>query len=320
VGLKPRGGSSPLQRIWPGFSRASSLQVPDGLQWWQLQPGGAAWLDRLPRLVAECAELWGLDVGPAYEGSHVSLVAPVALGDGTAAVLKINFPDPESEHEPDALSHWDGRGAVRLLSTDRERRALLVERCQPGSALWEVEDEAEANGIAAGVLRRLWRPAPANHPFRPLAEEAAGWAGELSVVWEQLGRPFERRLVEQAVAWARELSASQGEQVVLHQDYHGGNVLRAEREPWLAIDPKPLVGEREFDAASLLRDRRDELVSDPKPTRRVRRRLDQLAAELDLDRERMRGWGVVHALAWGVSGIGKVETDMVACARWLAAS
>jgi streptomycin 6-kinase len=183
-----------------------------------------------------------------------------------------------------------------------------------------VADEEEANRIAAGVLRRLWRPPPSDHPFRLLVEEAAGWAQELPVVWEQLGRPFERHLLVEAVALARELGSSQGEPVVLHQDYHGGNVLRAEREPWLAIDPKPLVGEREFDAASLLRDRRDELVADTSPQRRVRRRLDQLAGDLSLDLERMRGWAIVHALAWGVSGLGKVEEDMVACARWLADS
>jgi streptomycin 6-kinase len=209
---------------------------------------------------------------------------------------------------------------VHLLASDQERRALLVERCEPGTALWEIADEDEANRIAAGVLRRLWRTPPPAHPFRLLTDEAARWAEELPALWEQLGRPFERSLIEQAVASARELGSSQGDPVVLHQDYHGGNVLRAEREPWLAIDPKPLVGEREFDAASLLRDRRDELVPGPNPRRRVARRLDQLTRELQLDRERMRGWGVVHALAWGVSGIGKVEEGMVACARWLAAS
>jgi streptomycin 6-kinase len=296
------------------------LDVPSGLRWWRSQPGGADWLARLPRLAAECAELWRLEVDAAYAGSHVSLVAPATLSDGRLAVLKINFPDPESEQEPDALAHWDGRGVVRLLSFDRERSALLVERCEPGTALWEVADEDEANRIAAGVLRRLWRPPATEHPFRLLVEEAESWAQGLPAVWEQLGRPFEGRLVDEAVAFARELGSSQGEPVVLHQDYHGGNVLRAEREPWLAIDPKPLVGEREFDAASLLRDRRDELVADPSPQRRVRRRLDQLAGDLALDRERMRGWAIVHALAWGMSGIGKVEEDMVACARWLAAS
>nr|MDQ3822986.1 aminoglycoside phosphotransferase family protein [Actinomycetota bacterium] len=94
--------------------------------------------------------------------------------------------------------------------------------------------------------------------------------------------------------------------------------LRAQREPWLAIDPKPLVGEREFDAASLLRDRHDRLLADPNPRAHLRGRVDFLAGELGLDRDRVRGWGLVHALAWGVSAAGKVEADMVACARSLA--
>jgi streptomycin 6-kinase len=320
VGLKPRGGSSPLQRIGPDGAPGFRLDVPAGLDWWRLRPGGAGWLERVPRLVSECAELWELEVDPAYEGSHVSLVAPATLADGTRAVLKLNFPDPESEQEADALDPWDGRGAVQLLARDQERRALLLERCEPGTELWEVPDEEEANRIAAGVLRRLWRPVPVDSSFRLLADEAASWARALPALWEQLGRPFEHELVEQAVASAHELGSSQGEPVVLHQDYHGGNVLRATRELWLAIDPKPLVGEREFDAASLLRDRRDELVADARPQQRVRRRLDQLVADLGLDRERMRGWAIVHALAWRVSGTGGVEEDMVACARWLAAS
>jgi streptomycin 6-kinase len=136
-----------------------------------------------------------------------------------------------------------------------------------------------------------------------------------------LGKPFERSLIERAVEAVQELVPTQGELVVVHQDFHGGNVLRSEREPWLAIDPKPLVGERAFDAASLLRDRREELIRDPVPGERVRRRLDRLTAELELDRERLRRWGIVHALAWGVSGqTNKVEQDMIACARWLASA
>jgi streptomycin 6-kinase len=233
------------------------------------------------------------------------------------AVLKINFPDEESEHEPDALALWDGRGAVKLLAYDRGRRALLLERCRPGTTLWDVADEAEANRIAARLLVRIWRPPPKVHLFRLLADEAARWAEQLPRRWEELGRPFERSLVEHAVGVARDLSATQQDEVVLHQDYHGGNVVRAEREPWLVIDPKPLVGERAFDAASLLRDRRDELARDSAPGHRIRRRLDQLTAELALDRERLRGWGIVHALAWGLSGDDH-EDDMVACARWLA--
>jgi streptomycin 6-kinase len=294
--------------------------VPAGLGWWRAQPGGADWLDRLPALARECAEQWSLRLGEAFEGSHVSLVAPAELPDGTRGVLKINFPEPESEHEVDALEHWKGDGAVRLLAHDPDRRALIIERCQPGTPLWQVDDADEAMRIAANVLRRIWRPPPADHVFRPLATEAARWEVELAEAWEQLGRPFDADILEEAVAACRELGRDQGEPVVLHQDFHGGNILRAQREPWLAIDPKPLVGEREFNAASLLRDRRDLLVR-PGAARIVRRRLDLLASELGLDRERMRRWGIAHALAWGVSGtVQKVEADMVACARLLVES
>ena len=163
-----------------------------------------------------------------------------------------------------------------------------------------------------GVLRRLWRPAPKRHSFRTLAADASEWSQSFPVAWEQLGRPFERALVDTAVAAVRELVPTQGNAVVLHQDFQSGNVLRAKREPWLAIDPQPLVGEREYDAASLLRDRLD--------GRQLRRRLDVLASELDLDRERIRCWGIVHALAWGVSAnAGKLEAELVARARLLAA-
>jgi streptomycin 6-kinase len=287
--------------------------VPESLAWWREVPGGPEWLERLPRLAQECAEQWGVQLGAPLAGGNVSLV----LAAGEDAVLKINFPEPESEHEANALALWEGRGTVQLLAYDPERRALLIERCVPGTTLWGLGDEREANRIAAGLLLRIWRPPPAAHPYRLLADEAARWADELPRLWEQLGRPFDRALVDEAVDSARELSATQAQLVVVHQDYHGGNVLRAAREPWLVIDPKPLVGEPAFDAASLLRDRRDELTRDPAPERRIRARLDQLTAELGLDGERLRGWGIVHALAWGMSER-KLEPDMVACAGWLA--
>jgi streptomycin 6-kinase len=287
----------------------AAVRIPAELEWWRGEPGGAQWLDRLPQLVDECAETWSLRIGEPYSGGKVAWVAPAELADGTRAVLKINFPERESEHEADALAFWAGEGAVRLLAEDAGRRALLIERCEPGTQLWAEPDGEETLRIAAGVLRSLWRPPPARHCFRLLEDLAAAWAAELVDAW------YEWALVDEAVAFLREAGPTQGEPlVVCHQDFHTGNVLRATREPWLAIDPKPVVGEREFDTASLLRDRRWELRRDPHPETRIRRRLDQLAAELELDRERMRGWGVAHALAWAP------DEDMLACARWLAAA
>jgi streptomycin 6-kinase len=294
------------------------MKIPHGLEWWRGEPGGPEWLESLPSLVEACAERWSLEVGAAFEDAHVSLVAPVEVDDGTRAVLKVNFPEPESEREPDALRHWNGRGAVRLLAYDEGFRALLVERCEPGSQLWSVTDDEEATRIAMGVLARLWRPVPEQHDFVALSDAAARWSVEVPRDWERLGRPFDRRLLDEAVSAYLELGPDPREPVVLHQDFHGGNVLRAEREPWLAIDPKPLVGEREFDAASLLRDRRW-LLGRADDALRVRRRLDLLSSELELDRERMRRWGIAHALAWGISER-KVEHDMIECARLLLAA
>jgi streptomycin 6-kinase len=291
------------------------IELPEGLAWWHEEPGGTEWLETLPRLAADCAERWSLELGEPFPDSNVSLTVSATRDDGTPAVLKLNFPEPESEHEADALAHWGGDGAVRLLETDSDRNALLVERALPGTSLWQVEDDEEATGIAASVLRRLWsRPTPPEHPFRALASEAEGWMEQTRREWEGLDRPFEEELIEAAQAAARELSATQPELVVCHQDFQGSNVLRAEREPWLAIDPKPIVGERAFDVASLLRDRRWDIRAAV-----IHRRLDLLADELGLDRERMRGWGVVHALYWGV-GPGKVEPDMIECARILLAA
>jgi len=276
---------------------------------------GRTWLERLPETVAECERRWRIDVGPVFEdGGAVSWVAPATRADGADAVLKLFIPDIENRHEAEALLHYDGRGAVRLL--DRDEGALLLERARPGTALWQLEDEDSANVVVAGLLRQLWRPSPADSPHRLLAHVAAEWAGEIPAAWRALGGPFERSLVDRAVDALTTFGPDQGEQVLLHQDLHGGNVLRAERETWLAIDPKPLIGEREFDLASLLRDRREGLATSPDPGGRVRRRLDLLASETGLDRERLRGWGIAHALAWGICADGADEM-MVACARWL---
>jgi streptomycin 6-kinase len=290
------------------------VTIPAGLAWWRDEPGGAEWLGRLPTLVAELAELWSLRIGEPFAGSNVSWVAPVEVPHRGHAVLKVNFPGRESEHEADVLVHWSGDGAVLHYLSDPERRALVVERCEPGTTLWDLSDEKEANTVAAGVLRRLWRSVPDDHPFDLLADSALAWAEELPERWARAGGPYERSLLDEAVSFLREAGPTQGGPVVCHQDFHGGNVLRSKRGPWLAIDPKPLVGEREFDTASLLRDRRWAVRAEPHPERRIRRRLDQLASELGLDRERMRGWGIAHALAWDP------DEGMIACARWLAAA
>ena len=248
------------------------------------------WLERVPELVAECVEEWQLELGEPYEAGAAGYAVRAGLTDGTPAVLKLIYPHREAEHEADALELLAGNGAVRLLARDDARSAMLLERCEPGTALAENGGE-KALDVLVELLPRHW--VRAGEPFHTLAEEAAWWIDDLPEQWEQSGRAIERRLVDTAVDALGLLSESQGEQVLLNQDLHGDNVLAAEREPWLVIDPKPLLGEREFAVAPIVRS--FELGSSKAD---VLYRLDRLTSELGLDRERARGWTIGQTMAW----------------------
>ncbi|WP_229705942.1 aminoglycoside phosphotransferase family protein [Micromonospora sonchi] len=287
---------------------SGALRIPDELTWLRGMAGGPQWLAELPDGLAACAARWSLRVGAPFGYAFASLVVPADLPDGTRAVLKLQFPDAESEHEATALRRWNGDGAVRLLAHDPGRRALLVERCCPGTPLHALPLD-DALDVVVGLLPRLW--VPAGRPYTSLADAVAGWATNLPVAWERNGRPYERRLVDLALDLLTGLAGSQGEQVLVNQDLHAANVLRAEREPWLVIDPKPLVGEREFAVVPMVRG--TELGHSAAA---VRRRLDRLSAELGLDRERVRDWTIGQTMAWSIAG-DKIFHDHVEVVRWL---
>ncbi|HSL56985.1 MAG TPA: aminoglycoside phosphotransferase family protein [Acidimicrobiales bacterium] len=284
------------------------MHVPSHLEHLRAEPAGDAWLDALPGLVNELVTEWQLVVGEPYPTSHVSWTAP-AVRDGEPVVLKVQWPHRECEHEARALSAWAGDGAVRLLDHDPERHALLLERCDPGTPL-SADPDADAVGALIDLLPHLW--VPAGPPFRVLADEAAGWAARLEGRWEAAGRPCERPLVDAAARYLTDLPPTQGPAVLIHQDLHGDNVLAAQREPWLAIDPKPLAGEREMAVAPIVRS--FELGHSPAA---ARARLDRCCAELGLDRERALGWTVAQTMAWSFgSGYWATHHDTV---RWLLA-
>ena len=265
------------------------------------------WLERVPDLVAECVEEWGLRLGAPYEAGAAGYTVRADLADGTPAVLKVIYPHREAEHEGEALRVWEGDGAIRLLAYDEVRWAMLIERCEPGTLLAKADPEL-ALDVLIGVLPRLWKPV--GEPFRPLVDEASWWIDYLPAEWERAGKPFDRELLEAAIARLRELAGSQGEQVLLHQDLHGDNVLAAQREDWLVIDPKPLVGEREFAVAPIVRD--PELGHS---RRDVLHRLDRLTSELGLDRDRARGWTIGQTIAWSLDT--SYLPKHVETARWL---
>jgi streptomycin 6-kinase len=280
----------------------------EGLASFETNEEGREWLARLPDIVETCRRQWSLALGDPFAYANASLAMPATRPDGSSVVLKVQFPDRESEHEAAALALIDGDGAVRLLEYDEGRRALLLERAQPGTPLKEL-DVDQALDVFVDLLPRLWKSAGA--PFGALADEAAWWAETLAEDFERAGRPFEPPLLDAALNAIETLGPSQGEQVLVNQDMHADNVIRAHREPWLLIDPKPLAGEREFGIAATVRGRelghsRDAVVH----------RLDRLSAELHLDRERARGWALAQTIAWAFDG-DDVEPGHIEVARWL---
>lgn len=242
---------------------------------------GRAWLERLPALIDDAVRRWSIAIGPAFDGPEVScaFVAPATRANGEAAVLKLGLPHYESRDEAAALRCWNGDGAVRLLDVDNSGNALLLERCDPGTHLRTLADDRQ-DRVIAGLLKRLWRCEPAA-TFRPLSALTAMWSDETRTQdahWPDAG------LVREGLQCLHDLAAGAPTRVLLATDLHAGNVLRASREPWLVIDPKPFVGDPAYDATQHLLNGRTRLAADPAGT------VSRLADLLELDADRVRLW------------------------------
>lgn len=261
---------------------------------------GAQWLATLPGLVAELMQKWECAADGAVAHGGVGLVVPVRqVGAGQrAAVIKISFPHPGNVAEPDAFEVWDGRGAVRLYAREDENFAMLLERART-STLAEEEDNDEVARIAGELHRRLTIPAPPGLPR--LSQSADEWEESLLRDAAELEHGLSREAVGAAVATVRELGKDQPEFVV-HGDFHARNILRADREPWLAVDPKGYVGDPAYDGGTLLKARARELMKEDDPAKAALRFLDIFAEAAELDGERVRRWAGFHAVEtafWG---------------------
>jgi len=258
------------------------MEVPDRVR--RTEPAwfgddGPRWCEAAPGIANRLSEQWKLRPDAILPGATHALVVACTRADGAPAVLKLPFVDDENRAEADALGLYDGDGAVRLLDHDPASGALLLERLVPGTPLLDLADRGQAVDIACGLLRRLRRPPPQRHRFPLLRNLATAWATEFSKV----GQPLFARAAERA----HELAAWHGEEVVVNRAAHLGNVLAASREPWLLIDPKPVVGDPAFDGAFLLLRQLDAPMPDL---------AERIAQGLGIDAARLRGWALVRAV------------------------
>ncbi|ARF58495.1 aminoglycoside phosphotransferase family protein [Streptomyces gilvosporeus] len=259
---------------------------------------GAAWLAGLPGIVDELLARWGCVADGEVMHGGVGVIVPVRRRDTGAAVLKVSFPHPGNVHEPDAFAAWGGRGAVLLYERDDDRFAMLLERGHT-STLAEVADGDEVVTVAGRISRRLAVPAPLGLPR--LRDRADDWEEQLRKDAAELTHVLTRDVVDAAVATVRELGRVQPD-VLIHGDLHAGNILRADREGWLAIDPKGYAGDPAYDGGTLLKSRALTLLGADDPRKAVHRVLDVFAEAAELDRGDVQRWAQFHAVQaafWG---------------------
>jgi streptomycin 6-kinase len=252
-------------------------------------PERAEWLDRLPDTLRRLERLWALTPDAPLDGEEpsCSYVSAVRTANGTPAVLKIAMPHMEGEHEIHGLRFWEGDPTVRLVEAVDELNAMLLERCTPGTALRALA-EHDQDVVISGLLRRLWRQPLKPHPFRPLSVMTEYWANE---TLSQIEPGADMGLVREGLQLFEELPRNATKNALLATDLHAGNVVRAEREPWLVIDPKPFVGDPAYDATQHLLNCRTRLRLDPDRTIR------NFADLAGIEHERVRLWLFARAAA-----------------------
>jgi streptomycin 6-kinase len=290
------------------------IEVPQRLRTLvESDPAGPAWLDALPGLVDACLDEWRLTFEELLPASF-SWVARVRRADGTPAVLKLTAPD---SRELLALRLWDGDGAVRLLAGSEERSALLLELVEPGEPLTTLPVD-EALRVAVGIGRRLWRELDGGHPFETVAERVARELPLLEEDYAKAPDACERAQLDDALAI---LASPPPGSRLLHGDLHTGNIRSSHREPWLALDPGPAVGDPSCELGWLLIDPHrvgEEAIPD---ARELERRLGLIVSESGADADAIRRWAFARATTTGVftSAVGATLTaaHMLACARAL---
>lgn len=277
---------------------------------------GQQWIEKLPSTIQELEEKLSLQIIQPFPNLSYNYVGIARKENEQELVLKLGVPSEEFNNEIEALRHFQGEGAVTLLDSDPDYGFLLLEYIKPGMSLAHLENEEKATTAIGQTMKKLWKPVPAQHKF-PSIEKWANGLQNLRLHFDDDTGPFPKDLVEKAEGLFPQLIRTISKPLLLHGDLHHDNVLCMRADRWLAIDPKGVIGEAEYETIAYLR---NHLFNKINPKKILANRIQQLAEELQLDKERIIAWGLSHCILsswWYFESHGRVSEETMVCARWL---
>ncbi|CAN5852049.1 aminoglycoside phosphotransferase family protein [soil metagenome] len=265
----------------------------------------APWLAELDGLIVGLETRWHIRVTGLVEELSYNVVAFAEGEEGAPYVLKLSPPSEDFSREILALRLYDGDGICRLVEANEEVGAMLLERLQPGVSLWNTDDDEGATRTAAELMQRLWRPVTEPNSFRSLRS----WARELYAYPQQTVGILPHAFVDKAVEVFDELLQDPQPPVLLHADLHHGNILSADRAPFLAIDPKGIVGPRGYDVANFLRNPLG-LEQRPDLRRILDARVNIFSEMLGMSPEEVAAWGFAHGVLSAVWSLSATDANI----------
>jgi streptomycin 6-kinase len=250
--------------------------------------GASAWLTNFDELVADCEKQYDLNIKHPFDLSY-NFVAPAKRSDGSEVVLKVVVDQKEFEAELLALQLLSGESTVKVLAFERERGIMILERIQPGQTLAEIEEDDKATLIAANVMKKLMIPAPVDSNLSTVLDRE----NSLKRIYQNYNsyQPVSKATIEEALFITEKLNTSIEKPYLLHGDLHHYNIL-ANGDSWTVIDPKGLIGDREYEVVQYLLNKLPEHGVEEITEKRI----DIFVDVLNLNKERVLLRSYSHAV------------------------
>jgi streptomycin 6-kinase len=261
---------------------------------------GVKWLEELSFLLDMICTDWDIELLHPFENLSYNFISTVRNAKGLEMVLKVGVPNPELTSEINALKYYSGNGTANIIKSSANHGALLVEALKPGEPLYNIKDDEEATHIASRLIHKIHQSKPFRNDFittdtwferafRQMQAQEIEWTVNITTAY-----------LEQVKEILNNLKKSTSNKVLLHGDLHHWNILSAKREPWLAIDPKGIIGDKVYECGAWLRNPRNSIQQALNRKKLILNRARQFSEELGFDYHRILAWGYVQAFlsAW----------------------